>query len=42
VSINSEDFIDEEEDPGLLEAIMASLLKPEQNDGSYERFDLKA
>ncbi len=43
VSINSEDFIDEDEDPGMLEAIMASLLKPDQNDGSsYERFDPKA
>ena len=31
-SINSDDFIDEDEDPELMDAIMASLLTPELND----------
>jgi hypothetical protein len=31
-SINSDDFIDEDEDPELMNAIMASLLTPDLND----------
>ena len=39
-NFNPEDFIDEDEDPQMLEAIMASLLQPDQNvDGNFEEFD---
>ena len=41
-SINSDDFIDEDEDPELMNAIMASLLTPEVNDdGTYNELNLK-
>ena len=33
-SFESDDFVDDEEDPGLYDAIMASLLNQEPNKGS--------